>query len=432
MSETSLTNFLSFVERLAGLAVDSSIRERVMQLPAKDLVEIRLQYLELFTAFRNWIGQTEREGTFPGVYLDAPRPYVTPSEHAGEFRPFIHGRLNNVAERFGGDSGLVWTSIDSPEVALSGLKQHLLYAHRLVLPDPLFYILQSADRVDDTNFEQSRQGLANFLQFLSSIRDLIEANIVFFYPQYEHGYLPEQLFVDESFHDWFLGSVTEGNAPHTDPLATHALQEIVVELTYYCTRYHASCAIADDERSAKWLEGLFRYSRRKDRELGQALGNPVITKQQAAYQRLIQLSLKVPSGLSIDDLVQARHSSAGFAEWRSALSQCLELIDSDSTSEKDLQKAITELTVPTVEKLDAEVARSSLLAKAFNESRDFMLGSTSAGLAITMLAGGPVSALAIPTGVIISSAMKVLAAWMGARDEARSLSALRKHYVLWA
>jgi hypothetical protein len=420
-------HYLSYVENLAAIQIGPNARAAIMSQPRKELVDIHSEY---HLGFDSYLRSVQKLGTsvFEPNSPEPPRPYDIASPALGEFRPLIHGRLNAAALVFGGDTASVWASENASQTALDGIKHHLLYAHSLVLPDPLFYILQFTDNEENIFFEKSRNCLANFLDFLGRIRPLIEAGIVSFYPQYEHGSLTHIFtpFKDEEFRNWFLKTQEWDDYEGISKL----LQERAVELVYFCKRHRASCAVADDDRQSQWLEGLFRYGRVKEIAYDRALGNPVLADERTAYQRLTKLSLKVTNSISVEDLVAVRQNSDGFAAWRDALQECIGLIEDSEMQEKDLAAAIQYKCARAVDSLDKEIRNSTFMSKITEETKGFILGSTAAGALLQVLAGTAASTAAMPA-IAISAAAKVLAAWQSARESGNAARALRKHYALW-
>src|SRR5262249_28034825 len=148
-------HYLAYVEKLAAIQIGPGVRAAIMAQPRKELVEIHSEYHLSFNAYLDSVKELGIS-VFEANSPEPPTPYDVTSPVRGEFRPLIHGRLNAAARVFGGNASSVWAHDNSPLTALDGIKHHLLYAHSLVLPDPLFYVLQFVDREDDIFFEKSR------------------------------------------------------------------------------------------------------------------------------------------------------------------------------------------------------------------------------------------------------------------------------------
>jgi hypothetical protein len=238
LAATPLPNYIDYVQGLVGCELrpdNASTVEGMSRAELADMRERNLQAgMESFTARVGFTRQGRGLTEILPVWVGAPTPYERVTGVRGEFRPLLHGRIHTAADVFGGDAGYVFSE-GGAEARVAALKRYLLYAHRIVLPDPLFYVNQYFGSDLDELREQGRRSLVGFLDFLYPIRTLVRSGIVSFYPQYEHGAVtePMQLFNDRDFDDW----VEAGDADTDEKLLLEAGQPLVSELLFFCERF---------------------------------------------------------------------------------------------------------------------------------------------------------------------------------------------------
>jgi hypothetical protein len=390
----------------------------------QDLYDFREKYHEGYNKFRGYLLKV-RDLDAPAIDINklksAPSPYQRASMREGEFAPILHGRIHDTAYLFGGDEGHPW---ESPHnlARVGRLKQYLLYAHRIILPDPIWYICQYfafKDRKDDEYVARSRAALTNYLDFLYLIRDLIQTDIVSFYPQYEHtgGGFPQEIFEDQRFIEWFN---TQTDSKSDIPVA-RLIHNRILELLFYCIRYDASCTI-DNPRLKPVLESVL--------EFGQALGgrhietkvDSVARKERNALKSLVTLPLPTAEKLELKEIIAVRREGDGFQRWRSYLQEGLLRIESKGLDSSALQKAVRESLAHGKQALEREFGQSSLLSKIKDDVGTFTVGAMAG-----WIVGDPSGGLA--TGAV-SVGLNILKDFFVKRKDRESRKALLKHYTL--
>src|SRR5579883_2231511 len=178
--EEEKKSYWEFVEGIIGREIRADNEKSLRRLSNEDLAAIRERYLEGYYRFGESVKSnvkliTNRDpeseaissfspaeiGSLLPRFASAPIPYSCPREKRGEMRPLFHGKFNRSADEFGGDSPFHW--ITSPNNRrLSLLKRYLIYAHRIVLPDPLFYINEAANPLF-SDPSRTRAALPNYL-----------------------------------------------------------------------------------------------------------------------------------------------------------------------------------------------------------------------------------------------------------------------------
>jgi len=239
-------NYYEHVEYLLGQRIKKDNRRLIEEMPLQNLYDLREKYHEGYKSFNEYMSRIrliDHLATDINKLKNAPSPYQRASTHEGEFAPILHGKIHDSAYLFGGDQFHPWESPGNP-ARVARLKQYLLYAHRVILPDPLWYLCQFfafRDYKNDEYVTRSRIALTNYLDFLYSIRVLIQTDIVSFYPQYEHtsGGFPRDIFKDERFIEWLQ---TQSDNDGGTIVAKYGYPKIL-ELLFYCVRYNASCTI---------------------------------------------------------------------------------------------------------------------------------------------------------------------------------------------
>jgi hypothetical protein len=231
-----LPNYVDYLENLLGRRIRENNATLIASLSIRQLNEIRERHHDAWRQFSQF---THRHADLPTLF-HAPLPYRRKKAVLGEFRPILHGQIHDSAYRFGGDESHPWERAGNEE-RLAGLKRLLLYSHRVVLADPLWYVNQWLGReIDDEYSTRSRAGLTHLLDFVYLIKDLIRSDIILFYPQYEHtgvGF-SSHLFEDQEFLDW-----SHTLAGEDEDTVVSIVYPQIIELLFYCVRYGASCFI---------------------------------------------------------------------------------------------------------------------------------------------------------------------------------------------
>jgi hypothetical protein len=434
--------YIDYVEYLLGERIDENTPTKVRQLSVSRLAEFREGYHVARQQFKSHVDASITQGNTKQVLeglITAPMPYESVEGEHYEFRPILHGRITDAAETFGGDEGHPWESEDDSK-RLDRLKRYLLYAHRIVLPDPIWYIMQYLRRpkeyskgqsTDNEFVTKSRTALGNFLNFLYTVRKLIERGVIAFYPQYEHGAagFPQKYFEDPRFCEWYRKSKPRTSS---EILACQDGHQLVTELLFYGVRNNASCVL-DNPRLVPVFDALLEYGDSGLTELTASIENPAIAKKRAVLQRMADLKLPTLEKLSIDDIVSARVDSVGFNEWRRSLQDAIREIESSQQNESAVQHAVADALSDGRRKLEREIEKSSFWAKAKDQTAKLVLGSASVGAATQLLLTGTFAATA---GAAVATAagcagLVILKEWFSERKTRLANAALMRHYAIW-
>ena len=418
----SLPSYFDYVQDLVGHELRPDNARTIEGMSRADLANMRERNLQAgLEAFTAQVGFT-RDGRGLTEILQlwnaAPTPYERASGVPGEFRPLLHGRIHKAADVFGGDAGYVFGE-GGTGARVTALKRYLLYAHRIVLPDPLFYVNQYFGSDLDDLRELGRRSLVGFLDFLHTIRSLVRSGTVSFYPQYEHGGIvePMPLFRDQGFDHW----VETGDADADKRLLLEAGQPLVSELLFFCERFEADCSF-DRVDFELILAAMARYGGvLPDRDAAVARDR-VLDEQRAGLERLGTVSLPGLDELPINEILALRAQGEGFDRWRDALGQGLRRIEGDAAPEV-VREAVVESLVRGGREVEREVKKSGLLAAAKGPTQTLAIGAV-AGFAV----GGPLGALA---GTGISAVLTTLVDYVGGRANRREAKALAAHYSVW-
>jgi hypothetical protein len=432
--EISVTmTYIEFIEYLLKFDIDANARKRLLELPGKELARIREDYHVAHHQFGASILRLHANEIH--TYAAAPTPYERVENNKSEFRPILHGRIGAAAHIFGGDAGHPWESADDAP-RLNGLKRYLIYAHKLVLPDPLFYIMQfvpstqqyARGEEESLFVAKSRIALANYLHFLHTVRGLVEAGIVSFYPQYEHtgvGF-PSELFHDVNFCNWYERRAQRNPR---EMMLCEALHSNLIELLFYCRRYDATCLI-EDQRLIPIFRSLLEYRESVLQNEREARLFHARAKERVILNRLGEATLPTLEGISLSDIVAVRQDGRGFGEWRKAFGDAILAVESQESDEASIREHVAYLLADGREKLNKEINKSSFLQKIKDQGSKLFLGSAAIGWGLGKIAeevtsGAP---FAIAAG---SSALWVTTEWLKERSQRRSRAALLRHYTVW-
>jgi hypothetical protein len=411
-------NYFDYLQGLLGFAIRHDNQPVIERLPLSQLNAFRERYHEDWQAFHSF---TTRETSLSRLLL-APAPYRLKRPVAGEFRPLLHGQLHRSAYAFGGDESHPWEHGDSSERVI-GLKRFLLYSHRLVLADPLWYINQYFGGETDTQYTaKSRLALARFLDFVYTTRELIQADIVLFYPQYEHTGLgfEKNAFQDDGFMDWYKRLPPEKR--HADPFAASAHHH-VVELLFYFVRNGAS-AFIDNPKLLPAFESVLAFGRALGGTHRVVMADSIESEHRAAMQTLSSISLPTLDALSLRDIVAVRTQADGFEQFRSALREGLLRIDSAASADHGvIREAVNDSLATGRAACEREMEGSSFLSHVHENMASFGIGAL-AGL----MAGDPTLGLA--TGGA-TAGLTVLYKYVSGLDDQTARQAVLRHYAVW-
>jgi hypothetical protein len=417
-----LPNYIDYVQALIGCDLRSDNASTVEGMSRSELADMREQNLhagmDAFTAQVGFSGQGRELAEILPLWEGAPTPYERVTGVRGEFRPLLHGRIHTAAAVFGGNAGYVFREGGS-DARVAALKRYLLYAHRVVLPDPLFYVNQYFGADFDDLRERSRRALIGFLDFLYAIRTLVRSEIVSFYPQYEHGGVtePTHLFRDRDYDDW----VEAGEADADEKLLLEAGQPLISELLFFCQRFEADCSF-DRSDFESILAAMTSYGGVLSDRHAAVARDRVLGEERAALETLGTVSLPGLDHLPIDEIVAVRAQAEGFDCWRDALGEGLRRIEG-SVAPEAVREAVAETLARGGREVEREAKKSGLLETARGPAQTLAIGAVG-GFAV----GGPLGALA---GSGISAVLTTLVEYVGGRADRRTANALAAHYSVW-
>jgi len=357
----------------------------------------------------------------------------SPRELPGEFRPFLHGiHHDNYLEELGGDSGSDFELVTGQR--LQNIKRILLYAHRCVIPDPLFYNCEYFPSEREELVFKSQIRLTNFLDFLFVIRPLVEHNIVAFYPQHEHGGagFPINRFRSVDFEDWIRAnwdqlSFAEKSDIEQDwgrelalkygPARLESGRRTYAELFFFGQRYGAQLLcpshIPLDVLDLMVAHGLAKVER------------PIATEQAQMLRTLFRTQL--PSAihyLTMEDIVSVRENDLAFSEYRRSLGAAiLRIHDFESDYDPmELQRSISSFIADATEKAKAAIDQSGALSKMKEKFWEFGWGMILPLLLMPDpgLTAGFLATVGIVTGITAQ-----------AKTKQPSRDALLRHYGIW-
>ncbi|WP_437929801.1 hypothetical protein WMF37_11285 [Sorangium sp. So ce291] len=284
-------NQIEIVEKTLGESLAPDLIYAIERsFPRRRLVELHHSYKEFTTAFR-----------------------LPPKKNA-ELRPFI----NHAASEGLGLNALYLDPRFSPTStrADSLIKHHLLYAHSVVLHDPLPYHL---DFFEDEGAHHSdvnaRKRLANYLAFLMNLRPLIEANVLLFAD--DHPYkLP---WLERNRH-WppYKHLVASKFAGRT-AASLRDLEGMLTTLVASELHEGQLDIYVEDVASLQHFAGAITLAPDQLRPHPQEIH---------VLDRLLKTDVPSISDLSLGDVVSIRKSEEAFDRWRRAMGRAISRIES--------------------------------------------------------------------------------------------------------
>lgn len=287
----------------------------------------------------------------------------------------------------------------------------LLYAHEVVVDDPLRRVLVDSDRLD-------RAALRSALLRILELRPLDLAGVVHFeqstwkfLSKVRHPSRSQDLFLFEDapsiyevIQEWRMG----------DRLASIPEDELVdylefgnemrpVESAAWLVMHVLSGAKSIDPN----LWNPFARNLLESQLLDAALRDMGAPRADKRGRSLTKLSaIDVPDlGLSVPELVKVRLSSEAFEEWRTVLRAALdqvEMLPGDSDEWKaEAREVVSGELRPFADKLETSTARSPFLSGAQAGWRNFLL--TGLGTVAGGVIGGGVMGAAIGAGTAVAA-----------------------------
>ncbi len=252
-------NYYSFIENITGHRLIESNEKWMVKINNKELVNIRERYHEntvnKFITYLSKI-QNSRSKVNSENYSDClslPKAYDYPTSLTYEHCPLMHGILHRDAVIFGGDGSDAFNineQINDNAKRINRLKFYLLYSHKIILPDPMFYLCQYFSLETGPYIKKGKYQLAAFFNFLYEIRELVKSNVILFYPQYEHSGVGfhSKLFGNEHYENWLenraemldIHAINPKFDSTTAPYLFSYAQEPITQLFFFCSRYKAS------------------------------------------------------------------------------------------------------------------------------------------------------------------------------------------------
>jgi hypothetical protein len=360
-------NYIEFVENLIGSDLELDNAKRLNSLKNNELEGIRESYHQSFHFFlQNGGNSFLNEG-----YLSAPAPYSFKSKSSGEYSPLIHGKFDSQADILGGDSLYPWLN-ESIECKLIHIKVMLNYCHRLVIPDPLFYILQffdgasGATEYGEIKIKESRMALISYLNFLYLIKGLVKADIISFYPQYEHSFpysgMKEHISLEhETFFEW----LEENKVNDIQGIDNHLLSikhsEVITKLLLN-QRFNVDLFI-DSQSSERAIAHTIDYYKTNFLQIDKGLGDKSVIDNAKGLRRIIDFRFPDLSTLSWEDIIAIRTTSTQFNEYRNCLKKgILRIEECTNDSSELIFNAISEELQSGYRAIQKEKAGSKFLS----------------------------------------------------------------------
>jgi len=334
--------------------------------------------------------------------LDQDPGYLVPPAAAKSVR-FVVGPLDADADVFMQRRAFVDNSPGDAERRMTTLKKYLLYAHEVIVPDPLVSILQYFHR--DSTQEQaaaSRRALSAYFAMLSQLRPLVQSDIVGFYPEWEVMPMREQRLLSA------LPASAETEPSDYPGLLLHVAMTI---------RYRGLLSLPDPESESSLLKIAFApsHSRPEHATTGGADDRAKVT-----LQRLASANLPDLSSLPLSDIVTIRRDSEAFDSWRTTLAAAVaELHNGDDDGVRRAEAVLQEGTT----RLRASRTTHELESVARSRGVSFALGIVRSLFSSSPLTKAPLAALQGVGAILYEYAKR--------RPQRSAHDASEAHYAVW-
>jgi hypothetical protein len=420
---TSASTILDVLEDQTGQRFGEDLIACIKTAPDRELSELA----ERVTAFR----------------ATAPVPA---KQHGGELRPYVPVIGRNIRE---GDHGLNLdrTDFDDPrraEAAFDSLKHHLLYCHSLAVDDPLGYILDAFATWQPNELwrRDARPRLVNCVHFLERIEPLIRSGAVVLVEDqpWRRGFSRRIVRdLDDLTASADLSDLTGMLRDKLDeleaqgPTAVEVGRQVVLELAEQQLTRGLQAAAAHPGELDLYMP-YRHYEAVLQRAAQEALLALPDSPREVELHVLGQLlALPVPglSQLSVDDLVAVREQDEGFARWRAALERALERVerlDDELLNPQDETLRLIRLELLEQEQaLEADIKKSSFLARARVGMKQFGIGSVAAAGLAPVVGPGP----AVASGAA-NAALTLLWDYVRGRGTRERRHALHRQYLVFS
>jgi hypothetical protein len=364
----------------------------------------------------------------PEKFFTRPFIYQATDRRPGEYRPLLHPSFHSSADPV--IHIRAWD--ESARTVASNLGLYLLYAHRVVIPEPLHTLLLHCDM--EFRRKESIERLVHFLEFVDLVRPLIDAGVVEFYPN-EETYEYAATEKDEVFLQW----VQQQRFDAAARLAYEGSHVHILRLLRFCTRYDATVSIEDRFVG----EGYgFRHLRNEDALIqylkhGRHTVAPDHGERDLANRTLTELpdfrvlgtvlssDVLSTAALDVDDILALRGQSSAFDEWRTNLLGAIRFVEErlPDVGPDAMRSQVAERLAPAEARIKREAASSSSLISIRDRGISFAIGAVAG-----FLTGG--TAAALPAGALALGGNATWD-WLKGRGKQRERRALLNHYALW-
>lgn len=412
-----MKNQIELVESLLNRKLHASNKTMVSKFSLRDLATFQASYHDSLREFDKFIDQNTtsllNSKCALSLLINAPTPCQRMPQVYGEFRPILLRQVHKNAAPF--DDSSSFENI-SNAFRIDIMKRNLLYSHKVVIPDALFWVNQFFGDEKETEWtKRGRLRLTGYLDFLYSIRPLVKKQIVLFYPEYEYGSLPGEAFYDKEFVEW----IGKDQFDEEKSLRCEVAHEDILRLLFYCVRYGASCTL-DQGIYEPILSEVLRFGKAMGGQFTVTKENMKSREQIALVNRLAQISIPNLGNISIDDIVAVRSQSEAFNHWRDLLSEGIQSIE--ETGDPGLvSESVKDSLARGKEAIDQEIKKSSLLSSAKESFYSFAIGAI-AGVAL----GDALKAIA--TGSLTAT-LSILKEFLVSGKDRSAKKSLLKHYA---
>lgn len=320
------------------------------------------------------------------------------SKEYGDLVPYLPVCFSKQFQQLNGYMGMTPEDLDSAATvrrAIESLKPMLLYCHAVAIDDPGAFLLGSFHDSDEANYQMNRQRFINYLEFIVTIKPLLDAGAIILLPKKATMLRTPSMYPDShrpgdynTFQIDFAG---------VKILAIQEMGALLSERELLKLLPHAESYLWAMTKVSAAHAGVLDYYLPQDywhsvlKEMLEAAGKQMCSSHvQApglfAAPPLIDLHIPNLEVLSCGDVIRLRTSEPAFERWRVSLNEALSMIKSidGDDMKKRLDEPCDDMVVASM-RLEDDISDSLVMGKAVRGTKQFTIGAVTASVADSMV-----------------------------------------------